>query len=146
MRCADLVLRWWLRVALTLLAVLALVLPAAARCDPPREQSPVPAGPDPWIADHVDDLVKLYTHLHTHPELSCQEVETAKRIATSCTKAGADVTTNVGKLGVVGVLKNGRARSSWSAPTWTPCPSSRRQVCPTPARSRRATRPAATSA
>ena len=107
MRCADLVLRWWLRVALTLLAVLALVRPAAARCDPPREQSPVPAGPDPWIADHLDDLVKLYTHFHTHPELSRDEVETSKRVATELTKAGAAVTTNVGKLGVVGVLKNG---------------------------------------
>ena len=45
--------------------------------------------------------------MHTHPELSLQEVETSKRIADELTKAGAQVTPNVGKLGVVGVLKNG---------------------------------------
>ncbi len=55
----------------------------------------------------LPELVSLYTHLHTHPELSRQEVETSKRIADELTKAGAEVTPNVGKLGVVGVLKNG---------------------------------------
>jgi hippurate hydrolase len=34
-------------------------------------------------------------------------VETSKRIAEELTRAGAAVTTNVGKLGVVGVVKNG---------------------------------------
>ena len=63
--------------------------------------------PDPWIAELSPELVSLYMHLHTHPELSRQEVETSKRIADELTKAGAEVTPNVGKLGVVGVLKNG---------------------------------------
>ena len=36
-----------------------------------------------------------------------QEVETSQRMAEELRKAGADVTTGVGKLGVVGVLKNG---------------------------------------
>ncbi len=58
-------------------------------------------------ARNSDELVALYTHLHTHPELSRQEVETSKRIAEELQKAGAEVTTDVGKLGVVGVLKNG---------------------------------------
>ncbi len=49
----------------------------------------------------------LYKHFHTHPELSSQEVETSKRIAEELRKAGAEVTTGVGGLGVVGVLKNG---------------------------------------
>ena len=66
-----------------------------------------PTGSDPWIAQHLDDLVGLYIHLHTHPELSLQEVETSKRIAVELSKSGAEVTTGVGKLGVVGVLKNG---------------------------------------
>ncbi len=65
------------------------------------------ADSDPWIAQHLDDLVGLYTHLHTHPELSSQEVETSKRMADELQKSGAAVTTGVGKLGVVGVLKNG---------------------------------------
>ena len=49
----------------------------------------------------------LYKHLHTHPELSYQEVETAARIADELEKAGAKVTTGVGKHGVVGVVENG---------------------------------------
>ena len=62
---------------------------------------------DPWITARLPELVSLYTHLHTHPELSRQEVETSRRIADELRKAGALVTTNVGKLGVVGLLKNG---------------------------------------
>src|SRR5262249_3360774 len=62
---------------------------------------------DPWIRSHLDELVSLYTHLHTHPELSRDEHETSKRIAEELTKAGAAGTTNGGKLGVVGVIKNG---------------------------------------
>ena len=62
---------------------------------------------DPWIAEKLPELVSLYTHLHTHPEFSRHEVETARRIADELTKAGAQVTPNVGELGVVGVLKNG---------------------------------------
>jgi amidohydrolase len=65
------------------------------------------SGIDPWIAAHRDDLTKLYTHLHLHPELSYQEVETAARIAEELRKAGARVTTGVGQLGVVGVIENG---------------------------------------
>ena len=63
---------------------------------------PIPGSPRSF-----DELVALYTHLHTHPELSRQEVETSKRIAEELRKAGAVVTTDVGKLGVVGLLKNG---------------------------------------
>jgi hippurate hydrolase len=63
--------------------------------------------PDPWIADHSGELLGLYKHLHTHPELSFAEIETSKRIAEELKKTGAEVTTGVGKLGVVGVLKNG---------------------------------------
>jgi amidohydrolase len=89
------------------LAVVAVLWPAAARSDPGRATSQAPAASDPWIAAHLDDLVKLYTHFHTHPELSRDEVETSKRVALELTKAGASVTTNVGNLGVVGLLKNG---------------------------------------
>jgi len=62
---------------------------------------------DSWFAPHRDELVALYTHLHTHPELSFQEHETSKLIAAELKKTGADVTTGVGKLGVVGTIKNG---------------------------------------
>jgi amidohydrolase len=62
---------------------------------------------DPSTSAHLPELVELYTHLHTHPELSRQELETSKRIAAELVKAGAQVTSGIGKLGVVGVLKNG---------------------------------------
>jgi len=63
---------------------------------------------DAWFESHRDELVGLYKHLHAHPELSFQEVATAARVAEELKKAGAEVTTGVGKLGVVGVLRNGR--------------------------------------
>jgi amidohydrolase len=63
---------------------------------------------DRWFAAHSDELVHLYQHLHSHPELSFKEVNTAKRIADELRAAGADVTTGVGKLGVVGILRNGQ--------------------------------------
>jgi len=60
-----------------------------------------------WSADHQDEFLGLYKHLHAHPELSNHEYETSERMAEELRKAGAEVTTKVGKLGVVGVLKNG---------------------------------------
>lgn len=62
---------------------------------------------DRWIGDHLEELTALYKHLHTHPELSLHEVETAHRIAEELRKVGADVSTKVGGEGVVGILKNG---------------------------------------
>jgi len=99
--------RWHLPFRVLLVAAATTVMatdpkPASAQAD--RHKS---TAPDPWIAAHLDELVVLYTHLHTHPELSLQEVETSKRIAAELKRAGALVTTDVGKLGVVGLLKNG---------------------------------------
>jgi hippurate hydrolase len=62
---------------------------------------------DTWFAEQEPELLNLYRHLHTHPELSLHEVETAARIASELKQAGFTMTPNVGKLGVVGVLKNG---------------------------------------
>jgi amidohydrolase len=93
--------------------VIVVVGVAASLCGRRAECQTTPGGTghngggDPWIAQHLDGLTALYTYLHTHPELSFQEVETAKRIAAELEKIGAAVTTGVGKLGVVGVLKNG---------------------------------------
>jgi len=52
-------------------------------------------------------LVDLYKDLHRHPELGFQEHRTASIVAERLRKSGIDVTTGVGKTGVVGVLKNG---------------------------------------
>lgn len=55
----------------------------------------------------INDLEALYKHLHAHPELSSNEVQTAGRMARELKDAGFSVTTGVGGHGVVGVLKNG---------------------------------------
>ncbi len=52
-------------------------------------------------------LDALYKHLHTHPELSFQEKESAARMADELRRAGFEVTEGVGGFGVVGVLRNG---------------------------------------
>jgi amidohydrolase len=65
---------------------------------------------DPSIA-HLSrilpDLEALYTDVHAHPELSSQETRTSNLAADRLRTAGFDVTTGVGKTGVVGVLHNG---------------------------------------
>jgi amidohydrolase len=53
---------------------------------------------------YLDDLFK---NLHQNPELSMQEFKTSERMAEEMTELGFEVTRNVGKTGVVGVMKNG---------------------------------------
>ena len=52
-------------------------------------------------------LEPLYEDLHAHPELSFQETATAEKMAERLKGMGFEVTTGVGKTGVVGILKNG---------------------------------------
>jgi amidohydrolase len=73
----------------------------------PEQPSGIEGANNDWIASQRDDLMGLYTRLHSHPELSYQEVETAGTVAEALKKAGATVTTGVGKLGVVGIIANG---------------------------------------
>jgi amidohydrolase len=74
-----------------------------------RGQNAVPAREmvQSRLAQEYPSLLELYTHLHSHPELSFQEVQSAARVAEELRKAGCEVTTGVGKIGVVGVLRNG---------------------------------------
>jgi hippurate hydrolase len=55
----------------------------------------------------LPDLQAFYTDVHAHPELSMQESRTAGLAADRLRAAGYDVTTGVGKTGVVGLLRNG---------------------------------------
>src|SRR5690242_7628987 len=55
----------------------------------------------------LPDLEKLYKDIHAHPELSMQETRTANVAAERLRAAGFEVTTGVGKTGVIGVLRNG---------------------------------------
>src|SRR4051812_33737388 len=59
------------------------------------------------IRDLLPDLERVYTDIHAHPELSMQETRTAGIAADRLRAAGVNVTTGVGKTGVVGVLRNG---------------------------------------
>ncbi len=83
----------------------------------------------------LPDLESLYTDVHAHPELSMQETRTAGLAADRLRSAGYEVTTGVGKTGVVGLLRNGEGPTVMLRATWTPCRSRRRPACPTPVRS-----------
>ena len=62
---------------------------------------------DAKVDSEVKDLVALYQHFHSNPELSLMEVKTAARLAEEMKKLGFDVTEKVGGTGVVCVMKNG---------------------------------------
>ncbi|MGW5644674.1 M20 family metallopeptidase [Saccharopolyspora sp. NPDC003752] len=53
------------------------------------------------------DLTELYKDLHANPELSFAEHRTAAEVARRLEALGLEVTTEVGRTGVVGVLRNG---------------------------------------
>ena len=55
----------------------------------------------------IPDLEALYKDVHAHPELSMQETRTASLAADRLRSAGYEVTTEVGRTGVVGMLRNG---------------------------------------
>jgi hippurate hydrolase len=88
-----------LRVAL---AAAMAVFGAAASAEPPT--SPVLAGLDALYPE----MEKLYMDLHQSPELSLHEEKTAAKLAGRLRALGFEVTTGVGKTGLVGVLKNGK--------------------------------------
>lgn len=55
----------------------------------------------------MPSLLAVYRDLHANPELSMQETRTAAKLAAEVKKLGFDVTTGVGKTGVVAVMRNG---------------------------------------
>jgi amidohydrolase len=83
------------RLAPAIMALTALSSPAAA--DPLRDA----------VAKDMPSLLSIYRDLHANPELSMQETRSAAKLAAEVKKLGFDVTTGVGKTGVVAVMKNG---------------------------------------
>lgn len=55
----------------------------------------------------LPDLETFYKDVHSHPELSMQETRTAALAADRLRASGYEVTTGIGKTGVVGLLRNG---------------------------------------
>jgi hippurate hydrolase len=100
----------------TQLALLAALLGigAATALDSPPDRAKAPSAKEltETVKKKLDaefaSLESLYKHIHSHPELSLQEVQTAARIAKELRDAGFTVTEKVGGNGVVGVLKNGK--------------------------------------
>jgi hippurate hydrolase len=56
----------------------------------------------------LPDLQSIYTNIHAHPELSMQEFQTAHLAEDRLKATGFEVTSGIGKTGVVGVLRNGK--------------------------------------
>lgn len=67
--------------------------------------------PDVLLIDtkeYEDEIIKIRRTIHSNPELSYQEVQTAKLVASKLRSLGIQVKENVGGTGVVGFLKSGR--------------------------------------
>ncbi|GHG85635.1 M20 aminoacylase family protein [Pseudodonghicola xiamenensis] len=60
------------------------------------------------IAAYADDLTAIRRDLHEHPELGFEEVRTSGIVAEKLKSWGIEVTTGIGKTGVVGVLKGSK--------------------------------------
>ncbi|WP_338522744.1 M20 aminoacylase family protein [Pseudomonas batumici] len=65
----------------------------------------------PGIAALQDEMIALRRSIHAHPELGFEEFVTSERVAQCLTQWGFQVSTGVGKTGVVGTLRNGEGRS-----------------------------------
>jgi amidohydrolase len=86
-----------MKIRSTAAAAVLSVLAAPAQADALRDA----------VAGDMPSLMALYRDLHANPELSMQEVATAAKLAAEARKLGFQVTTGVGKTGVVAVMRNG---------------------------------------
>ena len=68
---------------------------------------PVPADAAAEVNAEYAKVEALYLDLHQHPELSFHETATAAKLAGELRQLGFDVTTGIGRTGIVGILKNG---------------------------------------
>ncbi len=79
---------------------LAAVAAQPARAEDPATKKAIEAEYDTYLAP-------LFLDFHQNPEMGFLENRTAAKMATELRAAGMEVTTGVGKTGVVGILKNG---------------------------------------
>jgi hippurate hydrolase len=64
------------------------------------------------LADIKDEIVEIRRHIHQHPELSFQEVDTSALVADRLEQWGFAVTRHIGGNGLVGTLRAGDGRGS----------------------------------
>jgi len=82
-------------------SAIALVLAAGpALAEAPATKAAIEAEYDNYLAP-------LFLDFHQNPEMGFLENRTAAKMAAELKAAGLEVTTGVGKTGVVGILKNG---------------------------------------
>ena len=88
-----------------LISTLALVSlnRGAAQEDKPRDS----ATAVPEVAALEPELEALYRDLHEHPELAFHEERTAETLAKRVKELGFEVTTGVGRTGLVAIMHNG---------------------------------------
>ncbi|HWV98328.1 MAG TPA: amidohydrolase [Candidatus Acidoferrum sp.] len=87
-----------------LVAISCLAAPATAAPPPPATRDLVQS----FVQQEYPGLFELYKHLHSHPELSLQETQSAARVAEELRQAGFEVTTGIGRHGLAAVLRNGQ--------------------------------------
>ena len=66
----------------------------------------------PRIAQYADELTRWRHDIHAHPELGFEEERTSAFVAEQLTRFGCEVHRNVGRTGVVGVLRQGNGPKS----------------------------------
>jgi amidohydrolase len=91
--------------SITIVALLFLAVAGLTRADGTKDLA---SEVNKLIASDYERLEKTYKHLHSHPELSNKEVQTAARLAKEMKDLGFDVTEKVGGTGIVCVFKNGK--------------------------------------
>lgn len=85
----------------------ALFFAPAAHAAKPNSSTERQAAVAKRIDAELGRLQDLYKYLHSHPELSYREEQTAVRLAKELREIGFTVAEKLGGHGVVGVLKNG---------------------------------------
>ena len=59
------------------------------------------------VDDDTERLTSIFKDFHQHPELGLMETRTAGIVAKELSALGYEVTTDIGKTGVVGIMRNG---------------------------------------
>lgn len=90
-------------------AALAFATPPLAAAPSPELIAKVSAAIDADAAR----LTTIFKDLHQHPEIAFTEARTSAIVAKELKALGFEVTTGVGKTGVVGVFKNGPGPTLW---------------------------------
>jgi amidohydrolase len=97
------------RLMTAVIAAAGCITVAAAQTPSPALLAKVNAAIDADTARLTD----IFKDLHQNPEIAFTETRTAAIVAKELAALGFEVTTGIGKTGVVGVLKNGPGKTLW---------------------------------